>query len=350
MNDTKKVKVFFFANIPVNNVKPSYGGATVLAKEILIYLKQDKRLVVKHMPIRNTWKPKFHVFDHVLWIFKFPFYIKSFDVISFHTTWDFNFTTAPLIWLWAKILRKKTVYHFFGGNFHLQYDKIPSFLKWIYNKTILNSDKVFFETKAMMNYFEEVGLKNSEWLPNARKPVIEELGEKKFNKKFVFISRVIPEKGINEIVEAAEKIPQDYTIDIFGPIDNRYLNDNFFEDKKARYKGVLNPEDVSEVLNQYDVMLLPSWFKGEGYPGIIIEALSLGIPVISTYWNSIPEIIEDGFNGKLIEIKNAEKLCEAILSFNSENLNLYRQNAFDSFVNFNSEIVFEKLIKAYFDE
>lgn len=112
---------------------------------------------------------------------------------------------------------------------------------------------------------------------------------------------------------------------------------------------MLSPKDVVNVLKKYDIMLLPTWFKGEGYPGIIIEALSLGMPVISTEWISIPEIIEDGFNGKLIEVRNSDKLREAIEFFNIENYPKFRQNAFNSFEQFNSEIVFEKLKKSYFD-
>lgn len=349
MSNSKKIKVFFFANLPIQNVKASYGGATVLAFQILNYLRKDERIILKHSPIRKSWKPKFHLIDHFLWIIKFPFVIRKFDVISFHATWDFNFTSAPMVWLWAKLMKKKIIYHFFGGHFHHQYDKLPLFLKWIYNKTILNSDYVFFETKAMINYFQDKGITNIEWLPNAREALIENLEERDFQRKFVFVSRVIPEKGIYEIVEAAENLPTDYVIDIYGPIDNRYIQEEFFKGKKVDYKGVLSPKDVVNVLKKYDIMLLPTWFKGEGYPGIIIEALSLGMPVISTEWISIPEIIEDGFNGKLIEVRNSDKLREAIEFFNIENYPKFRQNAFNSFEQFNSEIVFEKLKKSYFD-
>ena len=112
----------------------------------------------------------------------------------------------------------------------------------------------------------------------------------------------------------------------------------------------MNPSDVIDVLKTYDVLLLPSWFKGEGYPGIIIEALSLGMPVISTDWISIPEIIEDGFNGKLIEIKNSEQLRQAMLDFNEDNFQTYRENALKSFSQFNSDLVFEKVKKSYLNE
>ncbi|MFA7448009.1 MAG: glycosyltransferase [Weeksellaceae bacterium] len=350
MKKVKKLNVFFFGNIPVKEVPASYGGATVLAEEMLDFIRENDQIEVKHSPIRFSWKPKHHILDHILWVFKFPFAIRNQDIVSFHTTWDFNFTTAPLVWLWAKILGKRTIYHFFGGNFHFHYQKIPNFLKFIYDKTLLSSDIVFFETKELIDYFESKGIVKGEWLPNARKPVLKENSEREFRKRFVFISRVIPDKGINEIIAAAEKLNSNYTIDIYGPIDERFSSESSFEGKKANYKGLLQPQEVLEVLNQYDVLLLPTWFGGEGYPGIIIEALSLGIPSITTQWISIPEIIQDEYNGKLIEIKNSEELYQAILSFDESNYKVFCKNALDSFEQFNSDQVFMKIINAYLNE
>ena len=348
MSDKRKLKVFFLANLPVKGVPASFGGATVLAEEILEYIRSDVRLEVNLHPIRRTWKPKLHMIDHILWVFKFPFAIRKMDVISIHATWDFTFTTAPLVWIWAKLMRKKIVYHFFGGNFHQQYGALPAFLKFIYKHTLLKSDTVFFETKELVQYFSERDIVEAVWLPNARKSSDLYSEEKVFSKRFVFISRIIPDKGIQEILEAAEKLPDDYTVDLYGPIDERYLHEDRFTNTKVNYKGVLKPEEVIGVLNQYDVLLLPTWFKYEGYPGIVLEALSIGIPVISTYWNSIPEIIDDGYNGLLVPIKNAQQLYEAMMYFNEANYKNFHKNAFNSFEMFDSEVIFQKIVNSYF--
>lgn len=347
MFDRKQIKVFFMANVPVSNVPASFGGATVLAQEMLDFVIADHRFQVKAAPIRNNWRSKWHIFDHILWIFRFPFYTLKSDVVSIHATWDFTFTTAPIVWLWAKLMQKRIVYHFFGGNFHTQYNTLPGFLKWIYKKTLLRSDVVFFETKELIQYFEKEGVHNAQWLPNARKATAFTRVGRPFGKRFVFISRVIPEKGIEEIVEAASKLPDDYIIDVYGPIDSRYLDTSYFENSHVAYRGVLKPDEVHLTLSQYDVLLLPTWFKYEGYPGIVLEALSLGIPTIATRWNAIPEIIEDGKNGVLIPIKNPAKLQEAILIFNKENYKIFQKNALNSFTAFDSDKVFLKLVNSY---
>ena len=348
MSEIKKINVFFLANIPVKGVDASYGGATVLAQEMLDYIKSDLRLNVGNQPIRRIWRPKWHMVDHILWVVRFPWAVRKYDVVSIHATWDFTFTSAPLIWLWARLLNKRIVYHFFGGNFHQQYEALPGLLKTIYRRTILSSDVVLFETKELIQYFSERNIADGIWLPNARKAIHTHLETRPFSKRFVFISRIIPDKGIHEILQLAEKLPEDYTVDLYGPVDERYTDTALLTSRNISYKGVLKPEEVTGVLDNYDVLLLPTWFKYEGYPGIVLEALSLGKPVISTLWNSIPEIIRDGYNGLLIPVKNVEALNRAILHFNEDNYKIFQENAFNSFESFDSDKVFRKLVNSYF--
>ena len=89
----------------------------------------------------------------------------------------------------------------------------------------------------------------------------------------------------------------------------------------------------------YDVLILPTYHEGEGYPGIILEAFSLGLPVISTNWNSIPEIVKHNENGLLVPIKDVDSLIKAILYFNQNNYQNFRTNAINSFDQFDSQLV-----------
>lgn len=339
-------KVLFFANIPVLDEERSIGGATVLAENILHFLQKENRINVEHQQIRRFWRNKLQLIDYLIWVFRFPFKIYKFDVISFHGTKDFHFTIAPILWIWAKMFKKKICYHFFGGNFYEQYENLPKIVQIILRKTILNSDTVFLETKQLVNYFKEFN-DNVVWLPNARKPEEKVKRNNKFRKRFVFISRIVPQKGINEIIKASEILSDHYTIDLYGPIDDRWYTPDFLEDSPVSYKGVLKPEQISEVLQQYDVLLLPSYFEGEGYPGIVIEALSLGIPVITTIWRALPEVIQNKDNGLLVPIKDSKNLAAAMEYFNEENYSTFQKQAEISFQNYNSEIVFKKFTISY---
>src|SRR5690606_22162053 len=124
-----------------------------------------------------------------------------------------------------------------------------------------------------------------------RETVFTENRKKKYSKKFVFISRVIKEKGIGTILKAFENLDASYSVDIYGPIGKGDYAEEELNKRNCKYKGVVPANRVIEILKKYDVLLLPTFFEGEGYPGIIIESLSIGMPVITTKWKAIDEII-----------------------------------------------------------
>jgi len=345
---SQQIKVLMFSNIPIKKEKRSLGGATVLSKEILDYLKKDNNIEVDQVQIRKYWQPKFQIIDYLLWLFKFPFLVRKYDVVSIHATNDMHFYFSPLLICWLKILKKRYVYHWFGGNFHHLYISKNKLHRKIIDKTILKASHLFFETKELINFFAQRSRSKCIWLPNSRPP--QKINKKQYRKKMVFISRIIPTKGIQEIVQAADALPEGYKIDIYGPIDNKYYLDDHFDAIKLNYCGILKPDEVIPTLKKYDVLLLPTYFEGEGYPGIIIEALSVGMPVITTQFSSIPEIIQDRKNGLLIPPKSSEYLLKAILSFSEDNYLQYVDGAIKSFKQFNSKLVFKHFVNSYLDE
>ena len=343
---SRKTKIFFFANFQTGDIR-SVGGAAVLAQRIFEFITKHPFLLVKHYQIRHFWRSKFQLIDYFIWFFRFPFAIFSYDVVSFHVTRDFHFTIGPFLWIWAKLFHKKTFYHLFGGGFHRQYEKMPWFLKLLVEKTILKSDYFAVETLEMKHYFQQKGYQNILWLPNSRKPVEDIKPDKKFSKKLVFISRILPGKGVSELIRTAELLPDDYQLDVYGPFDTKYYKENPFENTKVNYKGIIHPDQVIEILLENDILLMPTYLDREGYPGIIIEALSAGIPVIATDCCVMSEMITDGYNGFLVPVRDALAIAKAVLRFNNDNYQKFRQNALQSFEKFNSNKVFNKIVKAY---
>ncbi len=332
-------------NLPTQNAR-SIGGATVLTQRIFEFIKIQPSIDLYFLTIRKHWSSKAQILDYLWFPFRFVWYQKSFAHISFHATTDFHIILGPLVTGFCKLLGKKYSYHFFGGSFHLKFQQLPRFYqKWI-KSTIFQADTVFMETLEMIDFFKTENF-NLQWLPNSRKAPLFQPTEKKFEKRFVFISRVTPTKGIDVIAETVQNLPQDYTIDIYGPLDKRVYKEKEFKNLHLNYCGVISADKVIPTLINYDVLLLPTFHPGEGYPGIIIEALSLGLPVISTKWNAIEELISNEVNGKIIPIKSSKALSEAIKSFTQENYPYFSKNALESFAKFNSELVFKRIVESY---
>ena len=81
---------------------------------------------------------------------------------------------------------------------------------------------------------------------------------------------------------------------------------------RADYGGVLEPGEVPRVLGEHDLLLYPSYFRGEGYPNAILEAFQCGVPVVAARWGGVPELVEHEERGLLVEPRSAVAVRSAI--------------------------------------
>mgnify|MGYP000496001996 CR=1 FL=1 len=95
-----------------------------------------------------------------------------------------------------------------------------------------------------------------------------------------------------------------------------------------RYKGMVPFNQSTEVLKNYDALLFPTYYEGEGFAGTIIDAFAAGLPVIASDWKYNSEIIKQGITGMITKTHSISELKNAILSINSdvEKWNFMRKN------------------------
>ena len=145
--------------------------------------------------------------------------------------------------------------------------------------------------------------------------------ENDVNLNVLLASRMLWSKGIKEFVEAAEIVNRSYPLVNFiiaGRIDNKNpdgVNENYL--KNLGYKGYIkwigHTEDMKKLFTLSNIVCLPT-FYGEGIPKVIIEACASRRAVITSNIAGCKEIVEDGFNGILIEPKNSKQLATAIVT------------------------------------
>ena len=169
--------------------------------------------------------------------------------------------------------------------------------------------------------------------------------------KFVFIGRISRGKGISEILEAAkilktERPILDFQIDFFGPMEEDI---EFPKNLHITYEGYLdimnNQQESYETLSEYSCMLFPTYWQGEGFPGVIIDAYVAGLPVIATDWNMNMEVVEDRKTGMIIPIKNSKALASAMLEMmeNPEMVSTMSQNSLDKAKDFHIDTVWPQI-------
>ena len=107
------------------------------------------------------------------------------------------------------------------------------------------------------------------------------------------------------------------SLDIYGLVPDDYANalTKLIDDNKqfVNYKGIIDYDKTVEVLSNYFVMLFPTFYYGEGFPGNVVDAYNSGLPIIATDWLYNKDVICDGRNGVLVPINSPESLASAIL-------------------------------------
>ena len=177
--------------------------------------------------------------------------------------------------------------------------------------------------------------------------------------KLLFLSNFIKTKGVFEFLEALKKLKQ-YQLDFEAlfvgedyDISTAELRTQIEKNDLTRQVKVLGPLYNSEKFKTIiasDIFVLPTYF--ELFPGVVLEAMQCGKAIVSTTTGAIPEIIDAGINGYLVEPRNVEQLTEKIkyLIEHPENAEMIGRNAKEKFNTHFTLNIFEERMKAVFCE
>jgi glycosyltransferase involved in cell wall biosynthesis len=132
-----------------------------------------------------------------------------------------------------------------------------------------------------------------------------------YNKKslinFGFMGRIIPTKGIHVLIEAFKVI--DSHLSIYGKVGSQK---RFLEQENIQFKGAYDNNNISQILDEIDVLIVPSTWL-ENSPLVIQEAFLAGIPVITSNIGGMKELITENVNGFLFEVGNIQSLQDCIV-------------------------------------
>lgn len=193
------------------------------------------------------------------------------------------------------------------------------FLVKLCNKIYPLADTIVCQSKVIENYFLEQNFKAITAV--IANPVNEECINKEEitqrQKKIVAVGRLNNQKNYDLLIESFSDIEKDYPehkLEIYGqgPEENRLQNkiDSLGLKNKILLMGT--KQNVMTHVADAEIYVMSSDF--EGFPNALVEAMSSGIPVISTNFPTgvAKELIEDGKNGYVVPLRNREALSEAM--------------------------------------
>ena len=137
--------------------------------------------------------------------------------------------------------------------------------------------------------------------------------------KVLFTARMVKEKGVVDLIEAAELLRKEYEGKVQFLLCGK-LSDNPKAIKKEELEALCDGkyiqwlghrDDVKELLRQCHIVAFPSYYR-EGVPKSLIEATAIGRPIITTNSIGCKDTVEDGINGFLIPVKDSHALAEKL--------------------------------------
>lgn len=219
-------------------------------------------------------------------------------------------------------ISKRSFYWVVGGSFHKMIE-----CKRFKVRNYRELKGIFVQGESMVKTLYASGLTNVMYVPNSK--YINHIPHKSFFNDdkfhFVFLSRVEREKGCDDIFRACNLLRDKgyegkFDITFYGKTTTDLSYKDVFEKavnmhSDLIYKGLLDLRDLSnyDELANYNVMLFPTFWDGEGFPGVIIDAYIAGLPVIASDWNLNKDVVEDGKTGWIIPSRDVEALAEKMI-------------------------------------
>jgi len=213
-------------------------------------------------------------------------------------------------------------------------------------------DKAFFDAAGLTRSGQSVSIKGCGVNMDYFKPV----GDWRNGKgtTFTFVGRLIYDKGVREFIEAAQLIRKKHTNVQFwlvGDIDegnpSSVSNEDlmyWIRDPYIHYHGAT--DHVKAFFENSDCIVLPS-YRGEGLPKVIMEAMAMERPVITTDTPGCREAVVNGVTGYLVSVQNTEAIVKAMEEFirldHKSRMEMGKQGRIKALKEFDEKIIVEQL-------
>jgi len=213
-------------------------------------------------------------------------------------------------------------------------------LKWADAITVVSKDAFDYYTRLGYNVFQ---------IPNAIDiSSLTSNEDRRYKKQIIFAGRLSHEKGIDLLIELAQKLPLETDLIILGsgPEEKRIQNLIKIQ-KNVHFLGYQNKEKTISLIRGSDVLIQPS--LNEGISSTILEAMACKTLVIATSVGGNQELITDNETGFLVNSNSASQLIEKInyVISNPLKLEVIANNAFTHVKQYDWNVVGKKYLNLY---
>lgn len=239
------------------------------------------------------------------------------------STTGLSFYKDVLLVFWLRLFHVKRVYHLHNkGVSKRQTNKL---IRLLYQFVFKGADVILLSDYLYKDVETFVPLSKVHICPNGIEDNFSNLKPHSYSslnpEKILFLSNLIKSKGVTVLLDACvilQKNGIDFECNFVGAEGD--INAIVFDkkvkqygiEKRVKYLGRKFGQDKQAVLADTDIFAFPTYYSNECFPLVLLEAMSAGIAVVSTFEGGIPDIIEDGITGFLVPQRDAEIMAEKL--------------------------------------
>lgn len=241
------------------------------------------------------------------------------SVVHSHVSYGGSFWRKSAASALARLFGVATVLHLHGSNTKTFFAAQPPWRMALIRWQLRNADAVIVLSQSWYSYIHDIEPRTRlHVVPNGVRLVPRNVREVRADGTVVmlFLGEVGNRKGIYDLLEALQQARTQMPglrliVGGGGEIDKaRQRADELGLGDAVEFRGWVAGAAKEELLRQADLYVLPSHF--EGLPVSILEAMSHGLPVVSTRVGGIPEQVREGQEGLLVEAGNVDALTAAL--------------------------------------
>lgn len=287
---------------------------------------------------------------------------KDFDIVHIHMSYNGSFYRKLLIVKLSNLFNKKIILHLHGSEFEEFYNNNNKYIKKLIKNIFDKSTYVIVLGERWNKIIKSISpMSNVKIFNNAVTVPSDTVKWNKNDIKVLFLGVLIKRKGIYELIESInilrkkgiiEKNKLKFIIGGTGKEEASIMNliNKYNIQDCVEMVGWVDGKQKTELLKQSQIFVLPSY--NEGLPMAILEAMSFGIPTISTNVGSVEEVVKNGYNGIIINPGNVEALSSAInkLSYDEAKWKRYSINSKLIIEDYYDEVkYFDKMTDTYIE-
>ncbi|PIC90893.1 glycosyltransferase family 1 protein [Sporosarcina sp. P21c] len=227
----------------------------------------------------------------------------------------------------------------------------------LYKIGLKKASCIFFQNKTNQQFLQGHKIIHSKTrlIPgsgvNLEEHKYEEYPESASVVKFLFIGRIMKDKGIEELLAASEIVYNNYSnvqFDLIGSMEEDYTQEIAALERKNVIKYHGQQSDVRSFIKNSHVTILPSYH--EGLANVLLESASSGRPVLASKVPGCIETFDDGITGIGFEVKNVNSIVDALSQFLNLSHLQKKEMGYKGRLKVEKEFNRELVIDAYLEE